>query len=144
LPLAVVTEASRLQYAWQPQTRDSGAQVFERIDGVERRRRNAQLPEQLFLQQPILRYAQCLDRRQAGARTRNLLQGGDRNVLEFVCHQVDIRRQSFETHGIVECDSMWNTLNNSYEYWLDPNPRQPMQKRLRSRASPKRSVATAM
>lgn len=29
--------------------------------------------------------------------------------------------QSF--HATVECEAMWNTANNVYEYWLDPSPR---------------------
>ncbi len=33
------------------------------------------------------------------------------------------RRPLQNFHGIIECDSMWNTANNIYEFWLNPQPR---------------------
>ncbi len=32
------------------------------------------------------------------------------------------RRPLQNFHGIIECDSMWNTANNVYEFWLNPQP----------------------
>ena len=33
------------------------------------------------------------------------------------------RRPLQNAHGAIECEAMWNTANNLYEYWTDPKPR---------------------
>ncbi|MEW6306564.1 MAG: transglutaminaseTgpA domain-containing protein [Verrucomicrobiota bacterium] len=42
------------------------------------------------------------------------------------------RRPFLNTYGVIECEAMWNTSNNIYEYWIDPQPdpeRYPIQAR---------------
>ena len=102
LALAVVAEPARLEHAGQAERLDGSAQVFERVHGAERRRRNLQFREELLLEQAILRNAQCLDGRPHGMRLRHFLQRGDGNVLEFVGDEVDVSCQPLEAVRIVE------------------------------------------
>jgi hypothetical protein len=102
LALAVVPEPARLQHAGQAQLPGRGAQLGERPDGTERRCRDLELVEQLLLKQAVLRDAQCFDRRPDRMRRRDLPQGRDRHVLEFISDDVDLGGQPLEALRIVE------------------------------------------
>jgi transglutaminase-like putative cysteine protease len=68
------------------------------------------------------RLKQCLRRR---VRVMNAAFLG--RVLPTDGHVVAIagkffRRPFQNSYGIIECESLWNTANNAYEYSIDPNP----------------------
>ena len=71
--------------------------------GAERRRGNLQLPEQGLLGQPVLRRAECRDRRQKRFRCRDFCDGFDGHVLDVECDYVDFARQLRELAAVVEC-----------------------------------------
>ena len=70
LPLAVVTEAPRLQHRGQADVADRGVELGARFDRGERRRRDAERREELLLDEPLLATLRALAAAGTPARAR--------------------------------------------------------------------------
>ena len=104
LPLAVVAEAARLQYARDTDDGERPCQFAPRADRVPACRRNPQPLEQTFLRYPILTGGECGQRR-TDARTvtaRDAGEAGHRDVLPVEGDDLALPREPREQTAVGE------------------------------------------
>ncbi|ENN87345.1 hypothetical protein RHSP_26621 [Rhizobium freirei PRF 81] len=93
LALAVITEAPGLQYALAAEIGKGCFEIGLTVDSTEAGRRNAAIIDEALLGQPVLRHLERFWRRIDVDILGELLGSMDRNVLEFVCHDIAAFRQ---------------------------------------------------
>ncbi len=102
LTLAVVAVAPRLQHGGQADRGDRPIEIGARVDGGERRRRDAEALKIGFLDEPILRDLERPRRREHRHALRQPARRLDRHILEFVSDDVGRPHEVIERLEVVE------------------------------------------
>ncbi len=96
LPLAVVTETTRLQDRRSTDGRQRPIQIGACVDGLEGRCLQAAFAEQGFFRQAILRHRQRTRVGEYRNTLRQPVRGLGRHILEVEGHHIDLGREFFQ------------------------------------------------